>query len=170
MRSLVFHRSSTARFLGLVALIVLMSSTASVVKADDRHSEQIVFSGVGFFSSGPLTGSPFGFWVWCQTGSSGNGLYGADKACSGAMYVYALGVTKGVLGFGANGGVTEPTPGHYLMDVHSADGVIRATLINVTDEDDISHGPTNTVHVDFTSPIAGGGDSLNAVINITGKE
>jgi hypothetical protein len=163
------HRRS---FVGLFALLtvalclVVFSGESKVVKADNNHSEQIVFSGVGFGSFGGVQ-SPFGFWVWCQNSAPGNGLYGRDKACSGAMYIYALGITKGVFGFGSNGGVVENADETYTMHVHSADYAIDAFLTN--ESDDLDPGPSNTVNVTFLTP-AGGGSSTNAVVIVTGKE
>jgi hypothetical protein len=161
------------RIVGVFALLtvslclVVFSGESKVVKADNNHSEQIVFSGVGF---GTFDGvqSPFGFWVWCQnSNSSGKGVYGVDKACFGAIYIYGLGITKGVFGFGENGGVTEPDEGIYNMDVHSADGQLHAMLRNFSPE--ISSGPSNRVDVTFLTP-AGAGSSTNAVVVVTGKE
>lgn len=167
MRSIIHSNKFFVRLFALFALILMLVSTQAAVKADNRHSEQIIFSGVGFFTTGPLTGSPFGFWVWCQNESSGNGLYGADKACSGAMYVYALGLTKGVFGFDGNGGVVENNDDTYTMHVHSADYLIDAFLRNAPGG--VTHGPSNTVNVSFVAP-GGSGTSATAVVNVTGQE
>ena len=150
----------------LTVLALLTISNQVVVKADNRHSEQVIFSGVGFGVVGGVE-TPFGFWIWCQNEASGNGLYGRDKACEGAMYVYALGLTKGVFGFGSNGGVVENFDGTYTMDVHSADGLIHAFLHNLSAT--VTYGPSNGVEVRFVAP-GGGGVSTNAVVNVTGKE
>ena len=161
----MLRASSGARLFRLVTLILLVTSASVMVKADNRHSEQIVFSGVGFGSFATDSGtveSPFGFWLWCQSETSGNGIYGADKACADA-----LGLTKGVFGFGANGGVVENADETYTMHVHSADFVIDAFLTNASD--DLEHGPSNTVNAVFTAP-AGGGQSTTAVVHVTGKE
>jgi hypothetical protein len=163
----------TRKVLGLFALVAMILCVAvctgerNVVRADNNHSEQIVFSGTGFGNIGGID-TPFGFWVWCQnSNSSGKGVYGVDKACFGGMYIYALGITKGVFGFGTNGGVTEPDEGIYRMDVHSADGKIHAILQNASE--DISSGPSNEVDVTFLTP-SGNGVSTNAVVAVTGKE
>ena len=174
MRKIVRQVSFSTFLAVLMALTLLMISTRTVVKADNNHSEQIVFSGVGTFTSGGLTDTPFGFWVWCQNEGSGNGIYGKDKACQGAMYIYALGITKSVFGFPAvGGGVTEKGDGTYTMDVHSPDGIIAAKLTNALP---VKQGPKNTVNVDFTAPAAASGAGspdgtyTNAVVIVTGKE
>ena len=157
---------------GLFALVTIIfcvavfSGESRVVKADNSHSEQIVFSGTGFGTFGSVQ-SPLGFWVWCQNSTSGNGLYGRDKACQGAMYIYALGITKGVFGFGANGGVTENPQGIYTMHVHSADFAIDARLTNASSV--LSSGPNNTVNLVYSTP-GGSGSSTNSVVIVTGKE
>ena len=92
-------RIITAGFLFLAIGAVVLCGAPRAGAQSSHHSEQIVFSGVGFGHVGGVD-TPFGFWVWCQNSTSGNGLYGRDKACEGAMYVYALGLTKGVFGFG----------------------------------------------------------------------
>jgi hypothetical protein len=161
-------RIGFSTFLMLAALTLLTISTQTVVKADNKHAEHIIFSGVGTFSGGSVPGSPFGFWIWCISESSGNGIYSKDLACSGAMYIYALGITKGVFGFGSNGGVVENADGTYTMNVHSADLVIQARLTNVLP---VKSGPSNTVNVTFTAPAGvGSGTSTNAVVLVTGKE
>ena len=159
MRKFVLRIRFLTLLAAMAALTLLMTSTQAVVKADNNHSEQIIFSGVGTFTSGSLMPPLFGFWVWCQNESSGNGIYNRDKACQGAMYVYAMGLTKGVLGFGANGGVVEDPSGTYTLDVHSADMMIRAKLKNAAAP---VKGPKNTVNVEFTAP-GGDGTSTNAL-------
>jgi hypothetical protein len=155
----------------IILCVVVFGGEIRAVKADNNHSEQIVFSGVGlgtFSTDHGQVQSPFGFWVWCQnSNSSGKGVYGVDKACFGGMYIYGLGITEGVFGFGENGGVTEGPDGIYTMDVHSADGKIHAHLKNASP--DITSGPSNEVDATFLTP-AGSGASTNAVVIVTGKE
>jgi hypothetical protein len=91
-----------------VGLLLIGASGAG---AQPRNSEQVVFSGVGGGSFGG--GSPVGFWIWCQADSR-NPYVGE---CSGSMYFYALGITKGV-----EGEVTELSEGVYVMDVQSRHG------------------------------------------------
>jgi hypothetical protein len=124
-------------------------------------SEQVVFSGTGTFDEGsPLAGSPFGFWIWCQP--EGNGPYVGE--CKGAMYIYALGLTKHVED-AVEPGITEPSEGIYVMNVKSRDGSIAAVLTNTAEA---VKGPNNTVTVDFTSPVVGSGTSTTAVVRVTG--
>jgi hypothetical protein len=121
----------------------------------DQHSEQIVFSGTGFGDFGP-----FGFWIWCQDADSSTPYAGE---CAGAMYFYALHLTKGV-----EGDVEETSEGIYTMTVASRKGdSVSCTLVN--DSEEITAGPTNAVTVTCTAP-AGSGASDNAVINVTGPE
>src|SRR5207244_406744 len=91
-------------------------------------TEQVIFSGNGTIttSSNPaLVGTPFGFWIWCEAEAS-NPYIGE---CKGAMYVYALRLTKHVED-AVEPGITEPSPGIYVMNVASRDGTITATLQN----------------------------------------
>ena len=60
MRKIVRQVSFSTFLAVLMALTLLMISTRTFVKADNNHSEQIVFSGVGTFTSGGLTDTPFG--------------------------------------------------------------------------------------------------------------
>lgn len=148
------------RLLTLLAAAALFLSLGSVALAGpgqgaDRHSEQIVFSGTGFGDFGP-----FGFWIWCQDADSSTPYAGE---CAGAMYFYALHITKGV-----EGEVTEPEEGIYEMVVSSRKGSsVSCTLVNASEE--ITVGPTNTVNVTCTAP-SGSGTSTNAVVNVTGPE
>jgi len=146
------------RIICFVSAAVLFLALGSVAMAapgqgTDRHSEQIVFSGTGFGDFGP-----FGFWIWCQDPESSTPY---AEECAGAMYFYALHLTKGV-----EGDVEEPSEGIYRMTVHSRKGdSISCTLENV--EEELMHGPTNEVTVTCSSP-GGTGTSDNAVINVTG--
>jgi hypothetical protein len=138
---------SVGLFLGFASLSLAQS------QGGDHHSEQIVFSGTGVGDFGP-----FGFWIWCQDADS-NTPYAGE--CNGAMYFYALHLTKGV-----EGEVSELSEGIYQMTVASRKGSsVSCTLTNASEE--ISSGPTNTVNVACTTP-SGSGTSTNAVVNVTG--
>jgi hypothetical protein len=120
--------------------------------AEPRNSEQIVFSGTG----GDFGGNgPFGFWIWCEADSA-NPYVGV---CRGAMYFYALGLTKSV-----QGAVVELAEGDYKMLVTSVDHTITCSLENLPPA---QRGPTNTVYVNCTAP-SGDGSSSSAVVNVTG--
>jgi len=151
MRTVV--KLSVLLLLVMVLPITLCSPTVQAA----MNSEQVVFSGTGsgVFPSAPGHSSPFGFWVWCESDST-NPYVGA---CAGAMYVYALGLTRHV-----SGTITELSSGAYLMTVHSSDGAIVASLTNTPP---VTKGPTNIVTAAFSSP-AGAGKSTNAVVNVTG--
>ena len=145
----------------LLALAVLAVAAATAFgiasRANAASSEQIVFSGTGF---APSTGTPFGFWIWCQSGESRTPYAGQ---CSGSMYFYSLQITKHVDDVVA---VQEPEDGEYLMTVASRDGAIRCTLEN---DPPVTSGPTNTVHVSCKSPVSfTDGLSTNAVVRATG--
>jgi len=143
-----------------LALLLLCTFSVSVVKAAN-NSEQVVFSGTGGGSftpaGGTATPSPFGFWIWCEADSTNPYL----GQCAGAMYIYALGLTKGV-----NGTITElgTNSGIYMMSVASADGTISCALHNAATA---KKGPNNTVIAVCSAP-AGGGTSTNAIVNVTG--
>jgi len=145
--------------IGLCALALVLggSAVATAGQGGDHHSEQIVFSGTGFgtFNDTP---SPFGFWIWCQDADSSTPYAGE---CNGAMYFYALGITKSV-----EGEVIELSDGIYQMTVASRKGgSVSCQLTNASDE--LSSGPNNTVDVTCTTP-SGTGQSTSAVVNVTG--
>jgi hypothetical protein len=145
----------------LLALAVLTIAAAAAVgiasRADAASSEQIIFSGTGF---SPSTGTPFGFWIWCQSDESSTPYAGE---CSGSMYFYSLHVTKHVEDVVE---VQEPSEGEYLMTVASSDGAVSCTLEN---DPPPTSGPTNTVHVSCTAPASfADGVSTNAVVQATG--
>ena len=147
--------------IGLCALLLVCgtSAVATAGQGADHHSEQIIFSGTGFgtFNDTP---SPFGFWIWCQDADSGTPYAGE---CAGAMYFYALGITKAV-----EGEVTEPSEGIYVMTVASRKGSsVSCQLTNASEE--LEHGPNTTVDVTCTTP-SGSGQSTNAIVNVTGPE
>jgi len=146
-----------------VAASVLYLGHGRVARAAASH--QVVFSGTGVFTddalSKPIT--PFGFWIWCE-GQSTNPYEGA---CNGAMYFYALGITKGVFGTGSGSGQV------FTMNVHSADGKVSCSLTNAAP---ILSGPANKVTATCSAPVQvtdssdndTAGLSTNAVVNITG--
>jgi hypothetical protein len=134
-------------------LLGCASITWAAPQGADQHSEQIVFSGTGFGDFGP-----FGFWIWCQDADSSTPYAGE---CNGAMYFYALHITKGV-----EGEVSEGPDGIYTMTVNSRKGdSVSCTLVN--DSEELTAGPTNSITVTCSAP-AGTGTSDNAVINVTG--
>ena len=122
-----------------------------------KNSEQVVFSGVAGVHSTFPSGSPAGFWIWCEADSSNPYL----GECNGSMYFYALGITKHV-----EGEVTEPSEGIYRMEVSSTlDNSVNCVLTNQSP--DPVNGPQNTVTVSCTSP-SGSATSTSAVVNVTG--
>jgi hypothetical protein len=99
-----------------IAAVIFLASAPTARAAN--NSEQIVFSGGGSFPGV----TPFGFWIWCE-GDSANPYQGE---CNGAMYFYALGITKHVAGM-----VTEIAEGIYQMSVVSTvDDSVACTLVN----------------------------------------
>jgi hypothetical protein len=141
-----------------LALLVGFNAVASAGQGGDHHSEQIIFSGTGFGTFND-TASPFGFWIWCQDAESSTPYAGE---CNGAMYFYALGITKGVEGEVEE---SETTPGVYTMTVSSRKG--SSVSCQLTNEIPIASGPSNTVDVTCVTP-SGSGQSTNAVVNVTG--
>ena len=146
-----------------VAALILHVSPVRTARA--AASQQIVFSGTGIFTddslSQPIT--PFGFWIWCE-GASANPYQGE---CNGAMYFYALGITKGVNGEVSGSGQ------QFTMTVHSRDGMVACSLVNTPP---VLHGPGNMVTATCTAPpqVVDNTDhdtvgvSTNAVVNVTG--
>lgn len=147
----------------LLGALVLYLGHGRVARA--AASQQVVFSGTGVFTDDSLTKpiTPFGFWIWCE-GASGNPYEGR---CNGAMYFYALGITKGVFGSVSGSGQV------FTMTVHSADGKVACSLTNSTP---VMSGPSNMVSAKCTAPAQvtdstdndTAGLSINAVVNITG--
>ena len=141
---------TTAAFLALAGVRPAMISVQATA-----NSEQMVFSGVAAAGSTFEQRTPAGFWIWCESDST-NPYVGE---CQGAMYFYALGLTKHV-----EGEITEIGSDRYSMDVSSADGSIVCTLANPAAP---KHGPHNEVDVSCSTP-AGEATSFNAVVNVTG--
>ncbi len=145
---------SRASLLLAGAALMLWVAQAAFAQASNS-SEQVVFSTSG--GSGTFNGKPtgFGFWIWCE-GESKNPYEGS---CNGAMYFYALGITKHVAGM-----VTETASDTFEMDVVSTkDSSVACTLTNVPP---ITNGQTNTVNVSCTAPKGTG--SAMSVVNVTG--
>jgi hypothetical protein len=140
----------------LLASAVTMLASGPAARAAN-NSEQIVFSGTGAFTGV----TPFGFWIWCESQDSGNPYHGE---CNGAMYFYALGITKHVAGM-----VNEIAEGVYQMSVVSTvDDSVACTLTNSSP---VANGPHNTVMATCTAPSDVGGitgTSTNSVIAVTG--
>ncbi len=150
---------------GLFVVLVIFGFAAAASAAPgqggDHHAEQIVFSGTGFGTFNGTPG-PFGFWIWCEDEDASNPY---AEECNGAIYFYALGITKGV-----EGDVEEISEGVYQMTVMSRKGSsVSCTLTNVLEDDEPSSGPTNTVMVNCTAP-NGSGQSTNSVVVVTGPE
>ncbi len=144
------------RVVAILALTLLLTVTVSVASpVFAASSEQVVFSGEGFSHSAQ---TPVGFWIWCE-GQSGNPYQGE---CNGAMYFYALGITKQVDG-SASGDSNE----QFTMSVQSSDGSVICTLENVSPLPP-SSGPTNTVDISCKQPGPfTDGVSMNAVVQVT---
>jgi hypothetical protein len=134
---------------------ILLASAAGT--SAQPSSEQVVFSGVASLNSTFALGSPAGFWIWCESESSNP----YEGNCAGAMYFYALGITKGVSGDDA---ITEHADGTYTMTVQSSDGSVNCSLTNFLP---VRQGPANRVDVACSTP-AGTATSPNAVVNVTG--
>ena len=149
------------RALLIVSILAIASAAAAA------SSEQVIFSGTGLgtfsLNGGDPVQTPFGFWIWCEADSS-NTYVGE---CHGAMYFYALGVTRSVEDAG-EGAIVENGEGQYSISVvdKKGQGLIFCTLTNTTDD----HGPKNPITVDCTLPgaIVGTGTAPNSVVNVTG--
>ncbi|MFN2530578.1 MAG: hypothetical protein ABR555_04690 [Pyrinomonadaceae bacterium] len=149
----------------VIGIFALLTSIAVSVALSGRRSaaaepsEQVIFSGVGFAAEGAWQ-SPVGFWIWCQP--EGNGPYGQNHVCAGAMYVYAQALTKGVHGF-----IDEGDEGIYTMHVFANDGSNFSA--DLTNPEEAVKGPRNTVEFTVTTPAGtSSGASTNSVVNVTG--
>ena len=138
----------------LLSVAALIASVAQPALAQTA-STQVVFSGTGSGVFNTKT-THFGFWIWCE-GAPSNPYAGV---CNGAMYFYALGITRPV------SGVVTGTKPAFVMNVHSpgTTPAVKCTLNNVAP---VTSGPTNTVNVACSSP-SGSGSSSTAVVNVTG--
>lgn len=141
---------------GLFAALLLFgfSSVASAA------GEQVIFSGVGFgtFNDTP---TPVGFWIWCQAENPSSHTDYVGE-CAGAMYFYALGITKAVEGEIEE---SETEEGVYTATVASRKG--SSVSCQLTNHLPITHGPSSTVDITCASP-NGSGQSTTAVVNVTG--
>ncbi len=147
-----------SRVLFVAALLLSVSAfvtSVSQLAPAQTASTQVVFSGTGSGVFNTKT-THFGFWIWCE-GASSNPYVGA---CNGAMYFYALGITRPVTG------VVTGTKPEFVMNVHSpgTTPAVKCTLNNVAP---ITSGPTNTVNVACSAP-SGSGASTSAVVVVTG--
>jgi len=149
--------SAAKKFIAIAASLLVFATTATPA----NNAEQLVFSKTGglmFLSDNEAPITPFGFWIWCQDADSSTPYAGE---CNGAMYFYALGITKSV-----EGEVTELSDGIYQMTVASRKGdSVSCQLTNASAE--LQHGPSNTVDVTCVTP-SGSGESTNAIVNVTG--
>jgi hypothetical protein len=142
----------------LTQTAVATASTAGVPHPSAKNSEQVVFSGVAAIGSSFPNGSPVGFWIWCEADSTNP--YAGE--CNGAMYFYALGITRHVDDAAE---IQELSEGVYKITVASTtDSSIACTLQNAQAP---SNGPHNTVTVTCTTP-SGSATSNTAVVNVTG--
>jgi hypothetical protein len=133
------------------------AAAQAVSRPTARNSEQVVFSGVA--STGSTFGSPVGFWIWCEADSTNP--YAGE--CNGAMYFYALGITKHV---DDSATILELSEGVYKITVASTkDSSIACTLQNSAAP---VRGPNNTVTVTCSAPASGSATSNTAVVNVTG--
>ena len=137
----------------------LLAAPALMLQAAN-NAEQVVFSGVGV---PPVSSEPFGFWVWCQVEPASTHSH-YDTDCNGAMYFYARGITKHVIGE-----VTEPEEGIYEMELETPRANVQCVLSNTTP---IVRGPHNTVLGECTinGQAVDGLRSDDAVVKVTGPE
>jgi hypothetical protein len=93
----------------MTATVVVLVATFGSAAQAANSSEQVIFSGTGFgtFANQP---SPFGFWIWCEADS----LNPYQGNCAGSIYIYGLGLVKGVSGDDA---ITEPSEHKYVITV-----------------------------------------------------
>jgi hypothetical protein len=147
------------------ALLTVSILAVASVAAAANNSEQVVFSGTGFGTftpnGGSATDTPFGFWIWCEA-DSGNKYLGE---CHGAMYFYALGLTRAVEDAG-EGAIQELSEAIYSISVVDKKGqgaAIACTLTNASDDP----GPSNMITVSCGAP-SGTGIAPNSVVNVTG--
>jgi hypothetical protein len=125
-----------------------------------RNSEQVVFSGVAGIDSTFQNASPAGFWIWCEAES--NNTYARE--CKGAMYFYALGITKHVSDNEDVTAIEEFGDEQYRIRVTSEDGSVDCMLESLAAP---VNGPRNSVKVSCTKP-AGMATSNTAVVKVTG--
>jgi hypothetical protein len=156
------HMSRRGKTFFLLAVLVAWAVAGPAFAK--QSSEQLVLSGTGtgVFTppGGEPTQTPFGFWIWCEVES--NNKYIGE--CHGAMYFYALGLTRAVEDAGENA-ISEGEEGIYTVNVISKKDegdAIQCTLMN----ESFDHGPVNKIDVSCSAP-AGSGQATG-VVNVTG--
>jgi hypothetical protein len=146
-------------------VLVLFAAVAAIalVAAPGASSQgggatQLVISGQT--PPGTITGNldsvGFGIWVWCEDFDASN-LYAG--ACVGSMYFYDIELTKFV-----SGEVTVlDESASFSVNLASRDGSIDCT---VSGSLPATKGPSNSVHVDCSSPDREG-DLTKTVVVVT---
>jgi hypothetical protein len=130
------------------------------VPAGASNTPQVTFS-VSTATFGLSAGgtSHFGFWVWCDAGSTSS--YGD---CQGSIYFYSLAPNS----VPVTGSVQSLSADTYRMSVTSPPsrgfpGGVSCTLTNTPP---VTNGPANEVTATCTSP-EGTGTALNAVVAVS---
>jgi hypothetical protein len=140
------------RFIGTFGLLTALTTMllALGTSAGAAAHEQVVFSGEAEGSIGEIE-----FWIWCAVDESGN-----YDDCAGSVRLEDQGLVRHV-----EGEVAEIGDDVYQMDVASTlDSSVACTLTNVPP---ITHGHTNTVMIDCSTP-SGSATSTDAVVVATG--
>src|SRR5260370_14726176 len=90
---------SVSKRITIIAAAILFLAIAGTTA---NKAEELVVSKTGAFmtisgNTAGVTGTPFGFWIWCAFHASPASLpvtYQGAQVCSGSMYFYALGVPQ----------------------------------------------------------------------------
>jgi hypothetical protein len=147
--------------LALAAVAAVASAMAVMaVPAGAANTPQVTFSvtGATFDLSAGGT-SHFGFWVWCDAGSTS--AYGD---CRGSIYFYSLAPNS----VSVTGTVQPLGAGTYLMAVTSppSRGYPAGVACTLSNTPPVTNGPANEVAATCTTP-AGTGTTLNAVVAVS---
>lgn len=146
--------------LAAIALFTLaITVTPAVRSASAAPSEQVIFSGVGFTT----TGLEVGFWIWCM--SEGNSPQ-YTGACRGSVRVSGQEPASGVAGF-----IVENPDGTYVARVFSINAntfLVAAAFHNV--DPTPAHGPNNLVQFGILTSAGNNptGVSTDSVVVVTG--
>lgn len=152
-------RRATLALTSAAAVAGGMAVTASM-PAGASNTPQVTFSATGatFDLSGGGT-SHFGFWVWCDAGSTSS--YGD---CRGAIYFYSLAPNS----VPVTGSVQPLGAGAYRMTVTSppSRGFPAGVSCTLTNTPPVTNGPANEVTAACTDP-AGTGVAVSAVVAVS---
>jgi hypothetical protein len=152
------RRAATA--LAVMAAVASAMTVTASIPAGASNTPQVTF-GVSTATFDEAAGgtSHFGFWVWCDAGSTSS--YGD---CRGSIYFYSLAPNA----VPVTGSVQPLGAGAYRMTVTAppSRGFPAGVACTLTNTPPVTNGPANQVTAACTTP-EGTGTALNAVVAVS---